>query len=123
MKYYCFVSHPESYRKNHPPAALMEAMGKYVEQGMKSGVLVDAGGFAPSAEGARIKLEKGRIAVHDGPFAESKEVIGGWAIIDVPDKAAAIRVGEEFMELHRKHWPEFEGTSEIRRMFGPTEGP
>ena len=59
----------------------------------------------------------------DGPFAESKEVIGGWAIVDVDSKAEAIQVATEFMELHRKHWPGFQGESEVRAMFEPGMGP
>jgi hypothetical protein len=61
--------------------------------------------------------------VTDGPFAEAKEVIGGWAILEAPSKAEALRIAREFMELHRKHWPEFEGESEVRPMFEPGKGP
>lgn len=77
----------------------------------------------PSSEGARVRLAKGRITVTDGPFAESKEVIGGWAIVDVDSKAEAIRIATEFMELHREHWPGFDGESEVRAMFEPGLGP
>ena len=59
----------------------------------------------------------------DGPFSESKEVIGGWAILKADTKAEAIRIATEFMELHRKHWPGFEGESELRPMFDPGMGP
>jgi len=61
--------------------------------------------------------------VTDGPFTESKEVIGGWAILNAASKADATRIAKEFMELHRKHWPEFEGESEVRPMFDPGMGP
>jgi hypothetical protein len=77
----------------------------------------------PSKEGTRLRLAKGRLTVTDGPFSESKEVIGGYAILNVKSKADAIRIATEFMELHRKHWPEFEGESEVRPMFEPGEGP
>ena len=59
----------------------------------------------------------------DGPFSETKEVIGGWAILNASTKADAIRIATEFMELHRTHWPEFEGESEVRPMFDPGMGP
>jgi hypothetical protein len=61
--------------------------------------------------------------VTDGPFTESKEVIGGWAILQTDSKDEATRIATEFMELHRKHWPGFEGESEVRPMFDPGMGP
>ena len=70
-----------------------------------------------------MRLADGKITVNDGPFSESKEVIGGWAILNASSKAEAIRIATEFMELHRKHWPEFEGESEVRPMFDPGMGP
>ena len=123
MKYFTLIRHPESYRDQPPPAALMEAMGKFVEKSMKDGTLVDTGGLMASKEGARIRLSNGRIKVTDGPFTETKEVIGGWAILNASSKEEAIRIGTEFMELHRKHWPEFEGECEVRPMFDPGMGP
>jgi hypothetical protein len=123
MKYLTFIRHPESYREAGPPQALMEAMGKFVDRSFKDGTLVDTGGLRPSKDGARIRLAKGKITVTDGPFTEAKEVIGGWAILRVDSKAEAIRIATEFMELHRRYWPEFEGESEIRPMFDPGQGP
>jgi len=123
MRYLTFIRHSESYRQSGPPAALMEAMGKFVERSMKNGTLVDTGGLLPSKEGARVRLANGKITVTDGPFTESKEVIGGWAILELKSKEDAIRVATEFMELHRKHWPGFEGESEVRPMFDPGMGP
>jgi hypothetical protein len=123
MRYLTFIRHSESYRESPPPAALMEAMGKFVEKSLKDGTLVDTGGLLPSRDGARVRLAKGKITVSDGPFTESKEVIGGWAIVNADSRAEAIRIATEFMELHRKHWPEFEGESEVRPMFEPGMGP
>src|SRR5580704_9490824 len=123
MKYLTFIRHPESYRESPPPPAMMEAMGKFVEKSLKDGILVDTGGLLPSKEGARVRLANGQISVTDGPFSESKEVIGGWAILNARSKAEAVRIATEFMELHRKHWPEFDGESEVRPMFDPGVGP
>jgi hypothetical protein len=123
MKYLTFIRHSESYRESPPPAALMEAMGKFVQKSLKEGSLVDTGGLLPSKEGVRLRLAKGKITVTDGPFSESKEVIGGWAILKADSKAEAVRLATEFMELHHKHWPEFEGESEVRPMFDPGVGP
>jgi|SRR6266545_2570351 len=123
MRYLTFIRHPESYRESPPPPALMEAMGKFVETAKKDGVLVDTGGLLASKEGFRVRLSGGKITLTDGPFSESKEVIGGWAILNTDSKAEAIRIASEFMELHRKYWPGFEGESEVRPMFDPGMGP
>jgi len=123
MKYLTFIRHSESYRNTPPPAALMEAMGKFVEKSLKDGTLLDTGGLLPSKDGTRVRLANRKITVTDGPFSESKEVIGGYAIFKADSKAEAVRIATEFMELHRKYWPEFEGESEVRPMFGPGEGP
>ena len=123
MKYLTFIRHPESYRQAGPPRALMEAMGKFVEKSLQDGTLVDTGGLLPSKDGARVRLSNGKITVTDGPFTESKEVIGGWAILKTDSKAHAVRIATGFMELHRKYWPAFEGESEVRPMFEPGAGP
>lgn len=123
MKYLTFIRHSESYRQSGPPAALMEAMGRFVQKSLQEGTLVDTGGLLPSREGARVRLEKGTITVTDGPFTEAKEVIGGWAILETDSKAEAVRIATEFMELHRRYWPEFEGESEVRPMFDPGQHP
>ena len=101
----------------------MKAMGEFIQKSMKDGSLVETGGLLPSKDGARIRLVGGKLTVTDGPFTEMKEVIGGWAILRADSKADAIRIATEFMELHRKHWPEFEGESEVRPMFDPGMGP
>ena len=123
MKYLTFIRASESHRESGPPPALMEAMGRFVQQSLTDGTLVDTGGLLPSKDGTRVRLAKGKITVTDGPFTETKEVIGGWAILKADSRAEAIRIATEFMELHRKYWPEFEGESEVRPMFDPGQGP
>ena len=123
MKYLAFIRHSESYRDAGPPPALLEAMGEFVQRSLRDGSLVDTGGLLPSKDGFRVRLAKGRIAMTDGPFSETKEVIGGWAILNAESKGEALRIAQEFMELHRTHWPEFEGEAEVRPMFEPGAGP
>ncbi len=123
MKYLSFIRHPESFRDVTPPAALMEDMERFIKRSMAEGTLVDTGGLLPSKEGFRVRLSGGKLTHTDGPFAEAKEVIGGWAILETKTREEAIRVATEFMELHRKHWPAFEGESEVRPMFEPGMGP
>ena len=123
MKYLTFIRHSESYRQSAPPAALMEAMGKFVQKSLQDGTLVDTGGLLPTKDGTRVRLARGKITVTDGPFTESKEVIGGYAILNVASRSEALRIATEFMELHRTYWPEFEGECEMRPMFEPGTGP
>ena len=123
MKYMTFVRHSESYRESGPPQALMDAMGKFVERLAKEGKFVDGGGLHPSKDGVRLRISKGKLTVIDGPFTETKEVVGGWAVLKTDSRAEALRISTEFMELHRRYWPEFEGESEVRPMFEPGEGP
>ena len=123
MKYLMFVRHAESLRDAGPPPALLEAMGGFIQKQIKEGTLVDTGGLLPSKDGMRVRLAGGKLTVTDGPFTETKEVIGGWAILKADSKAEALRLASEFMELHRKHYPGFEGECEVRPMFEPGVGP
>ena len=123
MKYLAFIRHSEAYREAGPPPALMQAMGEFVQKSLQDGSLVDTGGLLPSKDGFRVRLARGAISVTDGPFTETKELIGGWAILNAASKAEALRIAREFMDLHLRHWPEFEGESEVRPMFEPGTGP
>jgi hypothetical protein len=114
MKFLMMIKHTESYRNEEIPKALLDAMGEFVGESMKRGILKDTAGLKPTSEGFRIRLSKGRLKVSDGPFTEAKEVIGGYALVDVPSKEDALEVARQFMELHRAHWPSFEGESEVR---------
>src|SRR5215469_6493962 len=91
MKYLTFIRHSEAYRESGPPQALMEAMGRFVQQSFKDGTLVDTGGLLPSKDGARVRLAKGNITVTDGPFTDTKEVLGGRAILTAEAKAEPSR--------------------------------
>ena len=123
MKYRTFIRHAESFRQAGPPKTLMAAMGEFVQRSLKSDVLIDTGGLLPSKDGVRVRLTKGRITVTDGAFTESKEIIGGWAILKTDTREEAVRIAREFMELHRRLWPELDGESELRPMFEPGIGP
>ncbi len=98
-------------------------MGAHIEKSKKDGSLVDTGGLLSTKDGFKVRLEGGKISVTDGPFSEAKEVIGGWAILQADSKAEMLRIATEFMDLHRKHWPGFDGECEVRPMFEPNHGP
>jgi hypothetical protein len=114
MKVLMMIKHSENVRSEPIPQALMDAMGKFVEDGFKSGVLKDTAGLKPTAEAFRIRLSGGKLKVTDGPFTEAKEVVGGYAIVEVKSRDDALKIARDFMELHRVHWPSFEGESEVR---------
>jgi hypothetical protein len=92
----------------------MDAMGEFVGEGFKSGVLKDTAGLKGTAEGFRVRSSKNRLKVTDGPFTEAKEIVGGYAMVEVASREQALKVARDFMELHRVHWPEFEGECEVR---------
>lgn len=114
MKYLLFIKHPEDYRDKVPPQGLMDAMEKFVGGGMANGTFLDAGGLKPTSAAKKIRLQGGKLSVIDGPFTESKEIIGGYAMVDVKSDRDALDLATNFMELHRIHWPEFTGECEMR---------
>jgi hypothetical protein len=116
MKFMMFIKHSEDVRSKSIPQALLNAMGEFVQEGFKSGVLKDTAGLKPSSEGYRIRLSGGKLRMTDGPFTEAKEVVGGYAIVETKTREEAMEIAHKFMDLHRIHWPEFEGESEVRPM-------
>ena len=98
-----------------PPKALMDAIAKLSEEETKAGTMLGSGGLGPTATGARVRLYNGQVTVTDGPFAEAKEVIGGYAQFELKSKEEAVKAAVQFMELHKKHWPGWEGETEIRQ--------
>ena len=114
MRYLMFIKHSEDYRGKPIPPGLNEAMGEFVGENMKNGKLVDTAGLKSTHKGKKVQLRGGKLRVVDGPFTEAKEVIGGYAIVEVDSDQEALDLATRFMELHRIHWPEFEGESELR---------
>ena len=101
-----------------PTPGLIEAMHAMAEREVAAGRMVDDGGLTPPAAGAEVRISKGKLMVTDGPFAETKEVIGGYAVFELPDLAAAIESARAFMDLHVTHMPGWEGTMEVRPVAG-----
>jgi hypothetical protein len=104
-----------------PPQELMEAVARLSAQETKEGKLVASGGLAPTATSSRVRLSGGKLAVLDGPFTETKEVVGGYAVMEFSSREAAVQGAVEFMELHKKYWPGWEGETEVRQIFGPDD--
>jgi len=101
---------------------LMAAIGKLMEEMTKAGTLLEVGGLASTSKGARLQLSGGKVTVTDGPFTEAKEVIGGYAIVQVQSKAEAIELSRRFLQLHADILgPTYELVSEVRQFFDPSE--
>ena len=115
MKYLMLIKHAESYRSQKIPQALMDAMGEFVTKSLESGVLKETAGLKPTSEGLRVRSSNGKLHVTDGPFTESKEIIGGFAIVEAASREQALDVARQFMDLHRIHWPAFDGECEVRQ--------
>jgi hypothetical protein len=115
MRFMTIVKSAES--SGPPPQALMDAIAKLGEEAARAGTLVEMGGLFPTAMGTRVRLTKGQLTVTDGPFTESKEVVGGYAVHELKSKEEAIDAAVRFMELHKQHWPGWEGETEVRQLF------
>ena len=87
------------------------------EEAAKKGTMVSFGGLKPTSSGARMRITNGKVVTTDGPFTESKEVIGGFSIFNLASKEEALEEARKFTELHRVHWPKWEGEIEIRLMY------
>ena len=119
MRFMMMVKANPDYEAGVPPKPeLIDAIGKLSERMTGAGVLLGTGGLLPSSCGARVRVSAGSISVVDGPFAETKELIGGYAIVETRSRDEAIALGRQFMELHAKIiGPSYAGECEIRQMF------
>jgi len=106
-----------------PPKGLMDAMAKLADEAVKAGTMLASGGLAPTAMSTRVRLAGDKITATDGPFTESKEVVGGFAVFEFASKKDAVDSAVKFMELHKQHWPGWEGETEVRQIFGPEDFP
>ena len=96
-----------------PSPELMERMGALLEEITKAGVMLDTAGLKPTSEGTRVTWSGGKISYTDGPFTESKEVIGGYSISQCKDKAEAIEWTKRFLSQHEDYWTI---TAEVRQI-------
>ena len=87
-----------------PSQRLMEAMGKLMEEQFRAGKLVRTAGLKPSSEGVRMRSRYGKLSSVDGPFAETKEVIGGYAVLEAASREEAIELVRQFLKVHGDEW-------------------
>lgn len=86
------------------PADFEQRMGALLEEITKAGVMLDTAGLLPTSEGTRVTWSGGKLSYTDGPFTETKEVVGGYAILQAKDKAEALEWTKRFLEVHPEHW-------------------
>jgi hypothetical protein len=102
-----------------PSQRLMDEMGKLMEEMTREGTLVSTGGLRPTKEGVRVRSRHGKLSITEGPFTESKEVIGGYAILEAKSKEEALELTKRFLRIHGDEW---NLECEVRPLDGPEFG-
>jgi len=102
-----------------PDERLMTDMGKLIEEMTAAGVLIHTAGLRPTSEGVRVRLRGGELSTTDGPFTETKEVIGGYAVLEADSKQEAIELTQRFLRVHGDEW---DLECEVRELDGPDFG-
>jgi hypothetical protein len=118
MRYLMLVQEEPGHDAGAPPAALIEAVGE-LRADTSLGRWLDDGGLMPSDDAVWVRTEGGRATVLDGPFAESKEVVGGFFVIESASRDDMTRWVEQFIDLHARHWPELSYTAQVRQIAEP----
>ena len=114
MRFMCLYR-PDKKEGTPPRPEDVARMGRFMEESMKAGGLLETGGLQATAKGARVRLANGRFTVTDGPFTEAKEVIAGFAILQAQSKEQAIEMTRAFLEVAG------DGETEVRLMFEPSD--
>jgi hypothetical protein len=102
-----------------PSEQLMQDMGKLMEEMTAAGQLISTAGLKPTSEGVRVRLRRGKVSTTDGPFTESKEVVGGYAILEAKSREEAIELTKRFLAVHGTEW---DLECEVRELAGPEFG-
>ncbi len=115
MKFLMYTLGDDSTPIPPPTPEVMAEMGKFMQEATNAGVLLATGGMAPTSQGTTVRLKGDKFTVTDGPYAESKELIGGWALVQVASKEEAVNWAERFLRIAGG------GESRIRQVFGPDD--
>ena len=117
MKFLSMIRIQEDGRR--PSERLMTEMGKLMEEMIKTGALVSTAGLTPTKQGVRLRSNHGKISRTDGPFTETKEVVGGFAIMEAKDMDEMLEMTKRFLAVHGDEW---DLTCEVRPLDGPEFG-
>lgn len=115
-----FVRMEEGPAVGTPPKALFDAMDTHIGEQAAKGIFLDGGGLYGTEDAVNYVVRKGEVTRVDGPYAEAKEVVGGWALMQYDTVEEAIAGQAEFAELHAKYWPEVSMVATLRQV---SEGP
>lgn len=118
MRFLMLIHEDPTIDVGPPPAALIAAVGAF-QADRTHGHWVDDGGLAPPSEMLRLRTEAGAVTALDGPFAEAKEVIGGFFVVESPSADDMAVWARAFTEMHAEHWPEVTCTVEVRQIMAP----
>lgn len=123
MKFMMITNATKDSEAGTPPdPRMMEAVAQFIEELTKAGILVSTGGLHRSSEGASIRLSGGKVTITDGPFAETKEIIGGYAILDVKSKEQAVEVARRCWQMTGDILgPSYEGGGCLLRMWDESD--
>ena len=99
-----------------PPQELFEAMDAYIGEQAANGVFLDGGGLFGTEDAVNFVVRAGEVSRVDGPYAEAKEVVGGWALLQYDTLEEAVAGQQEFAELHAKYWPECSMVATLRQI-------
>jgi hypothetical protein len=102
-----------------PSQQLMDDMGKLIEEMTRNGTLVSTAGLRPTAEGVRVRLRRGKLSTVDGPFTETKEMVGGYAVFEAASMKDAVELTKRFLKIHGDEW---DIECEVRQLDGPEFG-
>ena len=103
-----------------PPQSLFDAMDVYIGEQTAKGVFLDGGGLFGTEDAVNFVVREGQVSRVDGPYAEAKEIVGGWSLLRYDTVEEAVAAQQEFAELHAKHWPEATVVATLRQI---SEGP
>jgi hypothetical protein len=117
MRFLSMVRVKETGQK--PTERLMTEMGKLVQEMTRSGALVSTAGLTPTRQGKRVRSDHGKISTTDGPFTETKEVVGGYAILEAASMKEAMEITERFLAVHADEW---DVECEVRQLASPEMG-
>ncbi len=106
-----------------PPQALFEAMDGYIGERAADGRFVDGGGLYGTEDAVNFVVRDGEVTRVDGPYAEGKEVVGGWSLLEYPSLEDAVADQQAFAQLHADHWPEATVVATLRQVSGGPEEP
>jgi len=117
MRYMVFVKMAPDV--GEAPPALFEAMDAEMGRAFADGSMILAGGLGGGEQVVELRLAEGAITTTDGPYAEAKEIVGGFSIVEARTQEEAVEGARRVLELHQQHWPGWNGAVEVRPIWGP----